>query len=159
MADIVDYSIYVGAADWRHAHWRNAFYPEELPEEWMLSFYNSQFRCTYLPFLQWENNLASVAKSWLADTQPNFRFILEPPDLMNEHTVHFLEAMGNRALLDRVDLASSQILWFPPEPDLRLLGREIQLAIDQGRTLYLLNREAHLPALEKVRSLVEVMGY
>lgn len=159
MAEIVDYSIFVGAADWRHAHWQTRFYPEELPEEWWLSFYNSQFRCVYLSWPMWENNTASAAETWLTDTRSNFRFVLQPPEVMNDQAAQFLAAMGGRAILERADSGQAKIVWFPPQPDLRQLRREIQLAVDQGRELYLLSREADLSALEKVNSLVELMGY
>ncbi len=156
---VADYNIFVGAEGWRHVHWQHTFYPEGLPEEWQLSFYNTQFRCVYLPRSFWETCSIADAETWLADTQANFRFILEPPDRTTRHITAFLNAMAGRALLDEAGHERRELLWFSPVPDLRALGRRIQEAVGQGRRLYLLNREAHLPSLERVRSLVEVMGY
>jgi uncharacterized protein YecE (DUF72 family) len=153
------YTIYVGALGWRHSHWLGDFYPEELPEEWQLSFYNSQYRCVYLPFEHWQDLSVMDARSWLADTQPHFRFILQSSAVETGEQAEFHKALAQRVLMDNEVPTRSRLLWFPAEPDLRLLGREIQLAVDQGVELYLLSREAHLPAMEKVRSLVEVLGY
>ncbi|MGA7179948.1 MAG: DUF72 domain-containing protein [Thiobacillaceae bacterium] len=159
MAETLKYNVYFGAIGWQHIHWQARFYPDDLPEEWQLSYYNTQFRCVYLPSISWVRCSLEIAKSWLTDTQANFRFILEAPDSLNRRSTQFLEAMGERALISDADRLRPQIFWFPPEPDLRQLRGEIQKAIDQRQDLFLLNREAHLPALEKVRSLVELMGY
>ncbi|HYP67111.1 MAG TPA: hypothetical protein VEP67_02545 [Thiobacillaceae bacterium] len=156
---LADYSVLVGAEGWKHSHWQGTFYPEDLPEDWQLSFYNSQYRCVYLPKSAWAGCLITDAEMWLKDTQANFRFILEPPENMTRHTATILEAMTGRAFVDDQSTDSRELLWFPPAPDLRALGRRIEEAVGQGRTLYLLNREGHLPSLERVRSLVEVMGY
>ena len=159
MGEIANYNIYFGAAGWQHIHWQTRFYPSDLPEEWQLSYYNTQFRCVYLPYPLWVNRSLDVAESWLADTQTNFRFILEVPDSLSQQSIQFLEAMNERMITNGAESIKTQLYRFPPEPDLRLLGRMIQNAVDQGRDLYLFNLEAHLPSLEKVRSLVEVMGY
>lgn len=159
MDQVADYTVLVGAEGWKHLHWQHIFYPEGLPEEWQLSFYNTQFRCVYLPKSLWMGCSITDAEIWLADTQANFRFILEPPDSATQHIPAFLHALAERALLDDAGPDEVELLWFPPAPDLRALGHRIQEAVAQGRRLYLLNREAHLASLERVRSLVEVMGY
>jgi uncharacterized protein YecE (DUF72 family) len=156
---LADYSVLVGAQGWKQSHWQGTFYPEDLPEDWQLSFYNSQYRCVYLPKSTWAGCSILDAEMWLKDTQSNFRFIFEPPESMTQHTAAILKAMAGRAFVDDQSISSRELLWFPPAPDLRALGRRIEQALGEGRTLYLLNREAHLPSLEKVRSLVEVMGY
>jgi len=156
---LAEYNVLVGAEGWRHAHWQHTFYPEGLPDEWQLSFYNTQFRCVYLPKSLWTMCSVADAQMWLADTQANFRFILESPDSITPQLTAFLNIVAERALLDDAGHEQQELLWFPPAPDLRALGHRIKAAVEQGRRLYLLNREAHLPSLEQVRSLVEVMGY
>jgi uncharacterized protein YecE (DUF72 family) len=158
MSELTNYTIYLGCHGWRHAEWQTSFYPDDLPEDWQLSYYNSQFRCVYLSSASWMDRTSLDAESWLADTHDNFRFVLEVPNALDHQSKQFLEAMDKRAMQVNADQTNSQLFWFPPEPDLRSLKYEIQSAVDQGRDLYLLNREAHLPSLEKVRSLVDVMG-
>ena len=156
---VADYNVLVGAQGWKHAHWQSHFYPDDLPEDWQLSFYNSQFRCVYLSKSAWRGRSIADAELWLKDTHSNFRFIFERPDGVTQQTSAILKAMAGRAFVDDANDSGRELLWFPPEPDLRVLGRRIEEAVRQGNTLYLLNREAHLPSLERVRSLVEVMGY
>ena len=38
-----DKNITVGSYGWRHPHWRGSFYPEDLPEDWQLSYYSNEF--------------------------------------------------------------------------------------------------------------------
>jgi hypothetical protein len=159
MGELANYNIYFGSVGWQHVQWQTSFYPDDLPEDWQLSYYNTQFRCVYLPCALWMDRTLSIAESWVADTQANFRFILELPDTLNQQSRKFLEAMDERVIQDDAKPIDPQLFWFPHEPDLRLLRHEIQNTVDQGHDLYLLNREAHLPSLDKVRSLVEVMGY
>lgn len=156
---VTDYNVLVGAEGWKHVRWQGNFYPDDLPEDWELSFYNSQFRCVYLAKSAWAGRSIADAEVWLKDTQANFRFIFEPPDRITQQTAAILKAMAGRAFVDDSGRNGQELLWFPPAPDLRALGRRIEEAVRQGNTLYLLNREAHLPSLERVRSLVEVMGY
>jgi hypothetical protein len=35
--------ILIGAQGWQHEAWQDSFYPEELPSEWRLGFYNNEF--------------------------------------------------------------------------------------------------------------------
>ena len=153
------YNVLVGADGWQHAHWQGTFYPDDLPDDWQLSFYNSQFRCVYLQRVVWTGLSTADAQAWLNDTHAGFRFILEPPDSPSDSTATYLGTLSGRAFVDDGGADDRELLWFPPAPDLRGLRHRIEQAVGQGRTLYLLNREAHLPSLEKVRSLVEVMGY
>ena len=33
----------LGARGWRHAHWENDFYPDDLPPDWQLAYYANEF--------------------------------------------------------------------------------------------------------------------
>ncbi|MGO9445711.1 MAG: hypothetical protein ACLPXB_13170 [Thiobacillaceae bacterium] len=153
------YRILVGALRWQHAQWLGVFYPEELPAEWQLSFYNTQFRCVYVPNADWQTLSETDAGTWLTDTLVNFRFILQASNSSTQLGAGFLQALGPRALVESAANPHVHLLWFPPKPDLRALRQEIQRAADHGHELYLLSREGCLPAMEAVRSLVELMGY
>jgi uncharacterized protein YecE (DUF72 family) len=153
------YRILVGAFRWQHAHWLGVFYPEELPFEWQLSFYNTQFRCAYVPSADWQTLSEKDAAIWVTDTLVNFRFILQPSNSSTQRGARFRQALGPRALVESAANPPARLLWFPPEPDLRALRQEIQRAVDHGQQLCLLSREGCLPAMNAVRSLVELMGY
>jgi hypothetical protein len=157
--ELVEYDVLVGAVDWHHLHWRSAFYPDDLPDEWQLSFYNTQYRCVYLTQSIWRNSTSEQIQTWLTDTLPNFRFILESPGPDEDGLAPILQLAGNRALIEPNGLADSKLVWFDREPDIRALGKEIREAVDNRVVLFLISRDAHLPAMEKVKSLVEIMGY
>jgi len=49
-----DYRILIGTAGWQHSEWGNeVFYPDDLPEDWFLSFYSNEFPVTLIPESQW----------------------------------------------------------------------------------------------------------
>ncbi len=49
-----DYRILIGTAGWQHSEWGNeVFYPEDLPEDWFLSFYSNEFPVVVVPESQW----------------------------------------------------------------------------------------------------------
>jgi len=49
-----DYRILTGTAGWKHTAWGNeVFYPEDLPEDWYLSFYANEFPIVLLPNDEW----------------------------------------------------------------------------------------------------------
>ena len=60
--------IYIGAVDWTHFAWRQTLYPEDLPEDWLLSYYNTQFQAVYLPASVWQAASATTWAQWLSDT-------------------------------------------------------------------------------------------
>jgi uncharacterized protein YecE (DUF72 family) len=149
-----DYIVYVGAVGWRHEAWQGDFYPEEMPEDWQLSFYNTQFRCVYLPFDLWRNATDEAVAHWLYDTQAGFRFVLEAPAAPSEDDLRKAARFGERGLLeDRVD-----IVRFEGEPDLRNLAQRMQKAAQTGVPLYVVSQEAALPQLRKIAELMGVLG-
>ena len=53
-----DYRILIGAAGWQHKEWGSeVFYPEDLPEDWYLSFYANEFPVVLLPFECWQDEI------------------------------------------------------------------------------------------------------
>ena len=41
--------VLIGAAGWQHPAWRDRFYPDDMPDDWQLSYYNSHFRPSICP--------------------------------------------------------------------------------------------------------------
>lgn len=51
-----DYRILMGTTSWRHGEWANeVFYPEDLPEDWYLSFYSNEFPVVLVTNDLWQN--------------------------------------------------------------------------------------------------------
>lgn len=78
-------TIDTGAYGWRHAHWLDTFYPQDLPsggdeddaEDWRLSFYSNQFDAVMIPADYWRSDIKPDCKSWLDDVHEKFRFYVE----------------------------------------------------------------------------------
>lgn len=148
------YAVLLGAEGWLHPGWAGEFYPDDLPEDWRLAYYNTQFRAVFLPYTAWSGATADEIRQWVEDTQPGFRFVLEPaPAAAAEETVRALlgERLGGIAPRDDPNL-----LWFDAQTDLRQLRAAIDTA---AKPLYLFSRDAHLPTLRQVATLIELMGY
>jgi len=70
---IHDNTIRVGAYDWDHAHWLGSFFPDDLPEDWRLSYYANEFTSVLVPEFKWRIENAEL-EQWVEDTPPAFRF-------------------------------------------------------------------------------------
>ncbi len=149
-----NYIVYLGTVGWRQEAWQGGFYPEDLPEDWQLSFYNTQFRCVYLPADCWRNASDEEVASWLNDTQGGFRFVLGTANEFAEDAARQAGRFGERGV--RED--GADILWLEGEPDLRDLAQRMQKAAQGGSPLYVISRASTLARLGKIRELMEVLG-
>ena len=70
------YELKVGTCGWDDPRWSGSFYPEELPEDWRLSYLASQVRAVLVPRAQWQGLDAAGLEQWREDTYPEFRFVL-----------------------------------------------------------------------------------
>lgn len=82
---------------WTPANWRQFFYPDDLPEDWLVSYYSNEFNCILLPMAGW---LAAEADGALADVPKRFRFYLEitPESVQDDNGLRLREVLqGNHA--------------------------------------------------------------
>ena len=75
-------NINVGAYGWRHKHWRNTFYPDEIPDEgqgedWLLTYYSNEFDTVLVPADYWCAEEKVNCESWLEDVHDDFQFFVE----------------------------------------------------------------------------------
>ena len=152
------YRCNLGAIGWEHDAWYGAFYPEDLPPAWRLTFYNTEFECVYLPYAIWSRETPETLEQWYDDTLERFRFLLEPahgPVSVEDGTR--LAALGEKALL-AVAHAGPAIIWLEPEVNLKQLAQTIQ---EQALVspLYIFSVSGNYPQLEQTRTLLEVLGY
>jgi len=75
-------TIHLGAYGWRHKHWLNAFYPDDIPqdeqsEDWLLTYYSNVFDAVLVPAEYWCTNDATGSENWLDDVHENFQFFVE----------------------------------------------------------------------------------
>jgi len=68
-------SIQVGAFDWQRLHWSGDFYPDDLPEDWRLSYYANEFSAVLVPAQIWQSQGADI-EHWCDEVHEGFRFYL-----------------------------------------------------------------------------------
>lgn len=148
--------VYLGATDWRHPVWVGVFYPEAMPEEWRLTYYNTQYTCVWLPYSHWTRTDVQSAKQWREDTHAGFRFVLERPPILDDGDMTVLEALGDR--VGKLCLEDdTHLIWFDATTDLKTLASQIQ-ARDKSQPCYLLSREGDLATLDRVSTLLGLLG-
>lgn len=69
----------IGTRGWLHASWDGTFYPPELPPEWRFCFYSNRLRSVLVPAELWSQVKRADVAQWVEDSDPLFRFVLEPP--------------------------------------------------------------------------------
>jgi uncharacterized protein YecE (DUF72 family) len=125
-----------------------------MPEDWQLSFYNTQFRCVYLPYSTWRSATDEEIGAWLQETQERFIFVLQVADIANEDDRRKALRFGARGLADNeIDLH-----WLNAAPDMRRLAQRMQQAAASGVPLFIISREGRLSQLRQVGELMQVLG-
>lgn len=148
--------VYVGASDWLRPEWVGSFYPEDMPEEWRLTYYNTQFSCVWLPYPRWSAASMQDLHGWREDTHGAFRFVLERPLDLDPAARARLDALAERlGTCCAADDAS--LVWFDAQVDLKRLAARLQGRMDAG-PLYLLSRDGDLATLEQVQTLLGLLG-
>ncbi len=147
------YLVCSGALDWDHPAWRGMFYPQDLPDDWMLSYYNTHFQTVYLPFNVWQAATASNWSQWLHETQENFVFLLESGDS------HASFPASDRVRLALPGWSEEHLWWLDENFDLRALSQRITSLAARGETLFVISRSGDLRKLQAVNDLRQVMGY
>jgi uncharacterized protein YecE (DUF72 family) len=145
----------LGALDWRFPAWRGAFYPADMPQEWQLTYFNTQYNCTFLEQAVWQQASAAEMKQWHADTHERFRFLLEADA---SHTLP--HELADKALL--ISRSDARIVWFSRDTSLKELAAKLTPDTvspeTAGSVQYLISLDGSLEQLERVATLLEVMG-
>lgn len=145
--------VLVGAAGWLHPAWEGIFYSDDLPAEWRLSYYNTQFQAVYLPASLWQAVSPAMWAAWLDDTLEGFHFVLEPGDAA------VVPPVSPRVVLATPAWQAQHVWWLDEAPDLRRLGQRITQQAAAGEPLYVLSRSGDLALMKQAVTLVRVMGY
>lgn len=143
--------VFVGTAGWEYPGWHNGFYPDGLPEDWRLSYYNTQFQAVYLPAAVWQAASEAAWAQWLNDTRDDFHFVLEAG---NAHA----HPLSNRIVSATPAWEAEHVWWLDEDPDMRRLAQRIGRQAQSGEPLFVFSRSGNLGLLEQARSLKQVMG-
>ena len=71
-------SMCLGSRGWRHESWDEDFYPDDLPEDWQLSYYANEFSTVLIPADYWLADDIDL-DDWCEDVPESFVFYLEYP--------------------------------------------------------------------------------
>ncbi|HJX57962.1 MAG TPA: hypothetical protein VJ325_04530 [Thiobacillus sp.] len=145
--------VLVGASGWQHPAWRGGFYPEDLPDDWLLSYYNTQLQAVYLPAAVWQAAAEATWAQWLHDTRDGFYFVLEPAE------VAAAKPASERVLLATPEWEAAHVWWLDEAPDLRVLAQRITQQAATGEPLFVFSRSGDADLLEQANTLKQVMGY
>ena len=147
----------LGAIGWDHPGWIGTFYPDDLPPEWRLNYYNTAFECVYLPYVTWRTTPAETLATWRQDTLAHFRFVLEAPPTPLSADAALITALGEKAIVTHLGQAPT-LVWLEPEANLRPLAQTLQ-ALENAAPIYLVSTSGDLAQLEQTRTLLEILGY
>ncbi len=145
--------VLVGAMHWNQPRWRGSLYPEDLPDDWLLSYYNTQFEAVYLPAAVWQATSDALWGQWLYDTQDGFCFVLEPGEGAA------IPPVSPRILLATPAWTAAHVWWLDEAPELRALAQRITQQAAAREPLFVFSRSGDLALLEKAKTLKQVMGY
>jgi hypothetical protein len=145
--------VFIGAANWTHPAWTGGFYPHDLPQDWLLSYYNTRFHAVYLPESVWQTVPEATWTEWLNDTQGGFLFVLEPG------TAKATAPPSERVLLASPGWMAEHVWWLDEYPDLRALAQRISQHAVTGEPLFAFSRSGNLALMEQADTLRRVMGY
>ena len=145
--------VLVGASGWQRPAWRGAFYPDDLPDDWLLSYYNTQFQAVYLPAAVWQAASEATWAQWLHDTRDGFYFVLEPAEAAPA------KPASERVLLATPAWEAAHVWWLDEAPNLRALAHRIMQQAATGEPLFVLSRSGNAGLLEQANTLRQVMGY
>ncbi|VAW72647.1 hypothetical protein MNBD_GAMMA12-1773 [hydrothermal vent metagenome] len=78
----------IGSIGWEHEQWINDYYPQDLPSDWLFSYYSKQFHTVWLRPIDLLNKTAAQIQSCIEDCEQSFEFLLEMPVLDNRLDVN-----------------------------------------------------------------------
>lgn len=145
--------VFTGASGWHNSAWREGFYPPDLPEDWLLPFYNTQFDAVYLPEDAWIAVAPEVWDAWLNETREGFVFVLEAGRTARPAPV------SPRVILADPAWLAGHVWWLDEAPDMRALSGCISAHAASGEPLFVFSRSGNLTLLEQANTLKQVMGY
>jgi len=67
-------SIHIGTSGWVYPHWREVFYPQDIPQRWWLGYYAQFFDATEINASFYRLPSIKAVRNWVDATPPDFYF-------------------------------------------------------------------------------------
>jgi hypothetical protein len=149
-------SIRVGVCGWDHERWLGTFYPDDLPEDWRLSYYANEFSTVLVAEDEWRSNLGKL-EEWADEVPEDFQFYLqssadELPELMQIRDrlgANFAGIFGVTSSAVMIEFASKS---------LREWRGWLEQNAAQLDAIFLLDENLSPKQLSEFKSLVEMLN-
>ena len=69
--------LYVGTSGYSYKEWKGTFYPKELPDKQMLTYYGERFRTVEINNTFYRMPTASLLEAWAGEVVGDFKFVLD----------------------------------------------------------------------------------
>jgi uncharacterized protein YecE (DUF72 family) len=156
--ELTEERLRVGAVGWDHAHWRETYYPSDLPAEWRLSFYANEFPAVLVPQDQWQAHWQHLA-DWAEDVPDEFRFYLQGEVADAKQQSHIQQQLGDW-FAGMVPATQSDVaLIHYNERSLREWREWLEQKGPRLQAVFLCDPALSIKQLSDFRSLVELMGF
>jgi len=156
---IHDNTIRVGACDWQHPQWQHNFYPDDLPQDWRLSYYANELSTVLVPQARWQAHWQAEDadfEQWAEDVPEGFRFYFLTADLDVDDSPIKKQLGDTFAGFVTTDGNAEVALINYAEKNLR--GWKQWLLEVDFRVVFLMGEDVSVAQLAEFQSLVEVMG-
>lgn len=77
-------NLQIGTFGWQYDSWRGGFYPDDLPEEWMLDYYSNAYRVVLVPQVNWLSWGDEQIEEVVDAVEGDFSFYFEVRDACDE---------------------------------------------------------------------------
>lgn len=162
--------IRVGACGWDLPHWENSFYPDDLPQDWRLSYYANEFPAVLVPANVWQTELDDL-EGWDDEVGQDFRFYLQQAEkkstqaelLAVEHALGrcfggFVELESLKSQVLTVNKKSGVALINMQNKDLRGWREWLQKSGPCLKAVFLNDPDLSYKQLSDFKSLVELLN-
>ena len=125
-------SILLLSRGWNHDGWANEFYPDDLPQDWRLSYYANEFQAVLVSESDWLNG--DDYEEWLEDVHEEFRFYIElttDPGDKSGRLQQIVDRLGSRFAGLIVDVGGNQLVSLSTE-DLQQLSAIVPAGSDMN---------------------------
>jgi len=100
-------NLQIGTYGWQYEAWRDVFYPEDLPEDWMLDYYGNAYRVVMVSEQSWLDWNEEDIKDVIEAVEGEFGFYLEVVDTLGSAKLEQLKKIKN-AFSEALEAGESQ---------------------------------------------------
>ena len=167
---------------WQRDSWLQDYFPDDLPEDWRLSYFANDCDCVLVQADAWRDGPGEELAAQLPETPPTFRCFLQLPAHLSpagEGLLDLFDAQRTILLVEHIDadfdrLAQWQaagpdrwrdpasgdelVRWSPADTDLRAMRRLAEQLDAAARAVVLDGPLASPAGIPELRTLLELLG-